>query len=440
MSTRLFRASLASLMLTLLLSCGGGGGGDTVSGGASQNGTPVQGEGAAGSGSSADGGSTGGSGSTDGSTSTAGGGEDSGVGSGGTGVSTADAGTSVGSVDGMGSIIVGGLRYDVDQIDPAVVAELKIGMSIAVTGPVDADFTSGTARQLSSAAELRGPVTGVDPIGGTFEMMGSTVSVDEGTVWGDLQGIAGLTVNTTVQVWGLPTAPGSLRATRIETRIAGSTPIATGIVAQLEPATATFMLGGLRVSYASASFGAGLTAAGLADGLTVRVRADQQTVPGQLEAARIERWYSIPKQAGVAVQLEGVISDFASQGSFRVLGTTIDASSAQVTGGLSEKLGDGVKVVASGTLSADGTLVASKLKIRHMPGVGALPSYKLIGTVGNFVSVSDFRVRGQKVDASGPDVIFKNGTAGQLANGVNITVQGTQVINGALIASQLHFD
>ncbi|HSV61503.1 MAG TPA: DUF5666 domain-containing protein [Variovorax sp.] len=441
MSTRLLRASLASLMLTLLLSCGGGGA-DSASGGASQNGTSVQGESASGSNSPGDGSSTGDSGSNDGSTSTASGGDDAGVGSGGTGVSTADAGTSVGAVDGMGSIIVGGLRYDVDQaeVDLRDDTELKIGMSIAVTGPMDADFVSGTARRLSSATELRGPVSSIDPAAGTFEMMGGTVSVDEGTVWGDLRGIADLMVNTTVQVWGLPTAAGALRATRIETRSPGTTPIATGMVAQLDPVSATFMLGGLRVSYASASFGPGLTAAGLADGLTVRVRADQQTVPGQLEAARIERWYWIPKQAGIAVQVEGVISDFASQGAFRVLGTAVDASAAQVAGGQAAKLGDGVKVVASGTLSADGTLLASKIKIRHIPGGGALPSYSLIGKVTNYQLPADFRVRGQKVDASAPDVVFENGTAAQLANGVDVTVQGTRIVNDVLIATQVRFD
>ncbi|RST45851.1 hypothetical protein EJI01_28525, partial [Variovorax sp. MHTC-1] len=52
------------------------------------------------------------SGTGGGGTSTASGGDD-GVGSGGTGVSTADA-ASVGGVDGAGSIIVSGLRYDTD--------------------------------------------------------------------------------------------------------------------------------------------------------------------------------------------------------------------------------------------------------------------------------------------------------------------------------------
>lgn len=441
MSTTLLRASLVSLMLTLLLSCGGGGGADGAAVGTSHGGAPVQG--APGPDASAGGDSTGGSASTDGSTSTASaGGDDAGVGSGGTGVSTADASTSVGAVDGMGSIIVGGLRYDVDQIDPAVVAELKIGMSIAVTGRVEEDFASGTAMKLSSAAEMRGPVSDVvSDVGiGSFKLMGNTVTVDEATVWGDLQGLDSLCDGTTVQVWGLPTASGELRATRVETLIADSTLVVTGMVAQLDTASATFTVGNLRVSYdASASFGPGLAAGDLADGLIVRVRADQLPQADQLVAARIEPWYAIPTQADVAVQLEGLISDFVSKGDFRVLGRAIDASDAKVTGGLEEKLNNGVKVVASGTLSADGKLIASKLKIRHLPGVGALPSYKLIGTVGNFVSPSDFLVKGQKVDAT--NAVFETGSAASdLANGKGVTVDGVQVVNDVLIATQISFD
>ena len=439
MTIRLLCAGLASLTLALLLSCGGGGdGAGTSSSGGS---IPIAGESFPGSGSDGGGGDSGGSGSGDGSTSTAsGGGEDAGVGSGGTGVSTADAGTSVGAVDGMGSIIVGGLRYDVEQaaVDLRDDIELKIGMSIAVTGPVDAGFASGTARRWTSAAELRGPVGTIDEVAGSFELLGSTVSVDEGTVWGDLQGLVGLSSGRTAQVWGLPTASGTLRATRVETRVAGSAPIATGMVAQLDTSAKTFMLGSLRVSYASASFGQGLAADELANGMIVRARADQQPVPGQLDAAQLERWYAIPQQGGIAVQLEGVISDYASQGAFRVLGTTVDASAAQVTGGQAAWLNNGVKVVASGTLSASGTLVASKLKIRHAPGGGALPSYMLIGKVVNFVSLSDFRVRGQRVDAT--NAVFENGTAAQLGNGADVTVQGTQVVNDVLTATQVRFD
>ncbi|MGR4869849.1 DUF5666 domain-containing protein [Variovorax sp. LARHSF232] len=388
-TTKLLRAGLGSMLLALLLSCGGGGDySGTGSGSITTDGSTVvvDGGGAPGSGSGSGsgvdggGGSVGGSGSSPGDgTSTAGNGtgDGSGVGSGGTGVSTADAATSVGGVDGMGSIIVGGLRYDIDKatIDLKEASQLQIGMTVAVTGPVDAAFTSGVATKVVSVPQLRGPVTSVDVAGGSFELQGVDVSVDEGTVWGDLPGLASLPVNSTVQVWGLPSGPGMLRATRVETRSAGDAPLAG-------------------------------------------------------------EWYAIPTQAGVQVQLEGVITDYASQGAFKLLGQSIDASAAAVTGGQPDRLGDGIKVVASGTLNASGVLVASKLKIRHLPGGGALPAFTLIGAVSEYVSPADFRVRGQRVDASGVTITG----IGQLANGVRVNVQGTQVVNGVLLLTQLSFE
>lgn len=436
---KLLRLALAPLSLALLLSCGGGSStpdGMSVAGGAGIGIT-----GAAGSGSSSDG-SPAGDGSTsassgsgdDGSTSTASNGNgDSGVGSGGTGVSTADAGTSVGSVDGIGSIFVGDLRYDIDQaqLDLQDTTQLQIGMTVVVTGPVDASFTSGTARQVSSMAQLRGVVDSVDVAGSTFQMLGSTVSVDDDTAWGDLAGLPVLSAGMQVQVWALPIRSGSLRATRIESQAVAATPLVTGVVSQLDTGSSTFQLGSLVVDYRAAALPAG----GLANGRIVRVSGALPPVAGRLDASQIDDWYALSSVKGAPVQLEGVIDNFASTASFSLMGTSIDASAAQVTGGQAQKVGNGVTVVASGVLSDTGVLVASKLKIRHIPGGGALPSFNLIGPITNFNSLADLTVKGQRVDAGAATIV---GT-GQLANGVKVSVQGSQVVGGVLLATQLAF-
>ncbi|MEO5737898.1 MAG: DUF5666 domain-containing protein, partial [Variovorax sp.] len=125
-------------------------------------------------------------------------------------------------------------------------------------------------------------------------------------------------------------------------------------------------------------------------------------------------------------------------GSFRVLGTTVDASSAQITGGPPGSLGDGVKVEVAGIM-ANGVLKVSKLKLRNIPGTGGPAAFTLIGTVGNFVSPASFQVRGQPVDASGASVVFGNGTAANLVSGAAVTVSGSQIVNGTLIAEQVVF-
>jgi len=269
--------------------------------------------------------------------------------------------------------------------------------------------------------------------------MGTRVSLDDATVWGNVTGLADLAPGTPVQVWGLPADPGVLRATRVERTEANAAPVVTGAVQQLDPASRTLVLGGLTVAYGGAGFAGGVDAMTLSNGDIVRVRATAQPSGGLLVATQVERWYPIPKTTGTPVQLEGVITDYAALGAFQVLGSTVDASAATVTGGRASTIGNGVKVEVSGTL-VNGVLIATQLKIRHIPGAGSLPSFTLIGSVGNYTSAASFRVRGQSVDASAPGVVFMNGTQADLANGVDVTVLGSQVVNGVLIANQVSFN
>jgi hypothetical protein len=433
-STFLRHGSLA-LLTALLLSCGGGGGGGP--GGA---GTPglVAGSissGAAGGASDAQGN---GASNADGSSITASNGDGSGVGSGGTGVSTADA-AGIGAVDGAGSIIVNGLRYNTDgavvNLEDALA--LQLGMSVKVTGPFNADFTSGIARQVDSAADLRGPPSSVDLAQGSFVVMGTTVTTDEATVWADSTGLAAIAAGATLQVWGLPAAPGVLLATRVEQR-GPSAPILTGTVQNLDTAGRSFTLGGFAVDYSAAVLAGSLDGRPLANGTLVRVRANA-AMPGRLRATLVQWWYPVPSANATPVQLAGVVTDYAGLGSLRVLGVRVDASSAQLTGGPADSIGNGVAVEVGGLMS-NGILKATRLRIRHMPGTGGTASFTLIGSVGSFRSASSFWVQGQPVDAGGPGVVFVNGTASNLGNGVRVTVEGDRVVNGVLIATRVVFN
>ncbi|CAN7435768.1 DUF5666 domain-containing protein [Variovorax sp. LjRoot290] len=449
MTSTLLRNGFLALLIGLLLSCGGGGGGG---GGAAfgsagsagfSGGLIPSGEGspAGGAGDGQGGGSSGSSGAGGGSngTSTASSGDSgSGVGSGGTGVSTADA-AGIGGVDGAGSIIVSGLRYDTDTavINLEDAASLQLGMSVKVSGPVNADFTSGTARRVDSAADIRGPLSSVDLTQGSFVIMGTTVTTDNATVWADAGGLAAIAPNTTLQVWGLPAAPGVLRATRVEQH-GPSAPILTGTVQNLDQARRTFTLGSFVVDYSVAALSGSPDGRPPANGTLVRVRAST-ALPGRLPATLVQWWYPVPTANATPVQLAGVVTDYAGLGSLRVLGTPVDASSAQITGGLADSVGNGVKVDVAGTMS-NGILKATKLKIRHIPGTGGPASFILIGAIGNFSSASSFRVRGQPVNAGGPGVVFVNGTASNLGNGVRVSVEGAQVVDGVLIATRVSFN
>jgi len=449
---RYARGLLLGTAVALLLSCGGGSGsGGATVGGLGAGETPASAGSAsdpAGNGSGAGAGDAGAGGTGSGSASSAGGDtstasngsgstDGSGVGSGGTGVSASAAG--VGSADGLGSIILNGLRFNTDAATVAIedADALEIGMSARIVGKVDSDFNSGVANDVVSAAELRGAATAIDPAAGTFVVMGTTVSIDAGTVWGDASGLGDVTAGRIVQVWGLPGAPGSLRATRVQTAPTRVDPLVTGTVQNLDLLGKTFMLGPLSVNYNAAPF-ASIDVPSLVNGRIVRVRGVLPPVAGVLAATQVQGWYTFPVNDGLALQLAGVITDFGSQGEFRVLGTPIDAAGAQITGGPARSLGNGVKVEVDGFLSG-GVLRVKKLRIRNVPGTGGPASFTLIGAIGAYQSPASFRVRGQKVDASVAGVVFENGTVANLGNGQRVTVSGDRVVDGVLIAQRVTF-
>ncbi|MEJ8813112.1 DUF5666 domain-containing protein [Variovorax ureilyticus] len=445
------RAACAVLTLALLSSCGGGGGGVPIAALAGSGAGAVAGPGGpdadqsllqrspgpagGGSGPGDTGAGSGGS-SGGGGTSVAGGDDGSGVGSGGTGVSTADAG--IGSVDGAGSILVNGVHYNTDGAVVVLddVPGLQLGMTAKVTGPFDTDLTSGSAQRVESAIDLRGPASSVNVGQGSFVILGTTVTTDEATVWADARGAADIAAGATLQVWGLPSAPGSLRATRVEVHASG-TPILSGVVQNLDAVARRFSIGGTTIDYAQATVTGGAAGLPFANGVLVRVRASA-VGNGPLVASSVQWWYPAPAADGVALQLAGVVTDFNGLASLRVLGRPVNASAAKVSGGPERSVGNGVKVIVGGVMSG-GVLQANRLKIQNVPGTGGQPSFSLTGQISTFNSIADFRIKGQPIDASGPKVVFVNGTAANLAAHVRVSVEGSRVADGVLIADRVTF-
>ena len=448
MNKKIWQPVLLFALTLLIGSCGGGGGGGGGGGsggiGIASTGAVVNGV-APGAG-QGDGATSGGSAPSAGvaagvsASSSVGGDDGSGVGSGGTGVSSASA-VGIGSADGFGSVIVNGVRYNTDNavINLQDAAELQLGISVKVTGPVNGNFTAGTATSVESAAELRGAVSNINLTSDTFSLLGTLVSTDAETVWADASGLSGIAAGSTVQVWGLPAAPGMLRATRIAQVASGATLIATGTVQKLDKNAGVLSIGALNVNYANALFAGGLDAATLANGTIVRVRGSGLSSSGALTATVIQSWYALAQTAGQTAALDGVVTDYAGLASFKVLGVPVNAGAAQITGGPNSSIGNGVKLEIAGTFSG-GVLRATKLKIRHIAGTGGPSSFALIGTVGAFTSAASFKVRGQSIDASSQGVVFQNGTAANLGNGTEVSVTGSQVLNGVLQANTVTFN
>jgi hypothetical protein len=361
-----------------------------------------------------------------------------GVGSGGTG-QTAD-GLSVGSISGFGSVIVNDVRYVIDSITPQIedAAALALGMTVQIRGPVDATGLEGTATSLVSAAEVRGKVTNIDMLTHKLWVHNFPVEVDLGTVFVGT-GLLQLAIGDEVQIHGLPSS-GMLLATRVEKLAYAGLPILTGAVSALDTTKMSFDLGGVQILYSGAAL-SGFGPTHLADGTIVRVRSSSLPVNNVLQAAKVQRWISVPDAGTSSLTITGGIENFSSvSNTFSVAGVTVDASKAVLKADVLKALQNGTYIKATGIYS-DGVLTAQTVKIVKIKGTPPMPSYSLAGPVQNYVSASDFKVQGQRVDASASTVVFSKGAAPKLGQTPppKVKIVGTRLINGILIADTVQF-
>ncbi len=156
------------------------------------------------------------------------------------GGSTATAQTYSGTVTGLGSIVVNGVRFSTtgadaaDSDDPSqpYTQAFKLGTTVVVNGSVDSDGVNGQAASIQVEGGVRGQIApgsftlDVATTSGTLTVAGQLIKFDSNTVF-DGEGsanftAAGLLANdfTTnpiaVEVYGAVDATGALVATRIE--------------------------------------------------------------------------------------------------------------------------------------------------------------------------------------------------------------------------------
>ena len=111
-----------------------------------------------------------------------------GGGGGGGGVTpVAGAAVSKGVVSALGSVVVNGVTFNVDNatvtIDgaPATKNDLKVGMVVKVRGTSDDANKTGTATKVEAMDALEGTIDvgGVDPVNKTIKVMGQVVRIED---------------------------------------------------------------------------------------------------------------------------------------------------------------------------------------------------------------------------------------------------------------------
>lgn len=365
----------------------------------------------------------------------------SGIGSGGTGIVA-------GTVTGFGSIIIDGHRYPDTGATYEITGDGNSAVAVSPTvarigQQVEADIdSSGNATAVHIHPELIGVVSAISPLTNAITVAGVRVITNETnpalpiTVYAGYTRFSDIRVNDRVEVYGLPETDSSgpyVAASRIELKPNSCTGACgvrvTGTLGQLDTTSQTFTLGTLTVSYSGSTL---VTPSGqsLANGERVSVYSSTPLIGTSLSATAIA--IRTMTAATGYLRLSGAISNYAGNASFSVAGTTVNAASATLTPG-SLVLANGVIVVVAGSFDPN----TNQLVATSVTGYssGSIP-VELHGTITNFVSIANFRVRGTLVDASAATI--SGGTTADLQNNAYVEISGT-ISNNVVSASTVAF-
>lgn len=351
-----------------------------------------------------------------------------------------------GAIHGLGPVQVGGVRYDessaavYDDSGTAVDrSALALGMVVDVHASAASTGADGVAVATASAIHYRsgieGPVSAVDATGGTLTVLGQAIAVTSTTVFEDelRGGLGRVAVGDVLEVYGFLDGEGRYVATRVEREDDDDPYKLRGPVQALDAAAQSFRIGALTISYAGLPAAASL----LADAQTVRV--ELQPAPdaaGRWVATRIDAagGASALPAGRVNSEIEGVVTAYASPVSFSVNGVAVDASQvARLPAGLAV----GTRVEVEGTL-ADGVLTAREVELDDDRGTPA--GLEISGRIDSVDAASQrIVVRGIAVQYGAAR--FEDGTAAQLAAGVEVEVTGTLSADGSTLqATEIEFD
>ena len=164
----------------------------------------------------------------------------------------------------------------------------------------------------------------------------------------------------------------------------------------------------------------------------VEVSCLQDPANNHVQARRIE--YKGPFANGASeAEVKGPVSNLnLAAGTCTVGGLAVNFGGI-AAGDRPAGLANGMNVEVAGRSFANGTLTADRLRDRDRDRMQLVDGdgVEAEGYVADFVSISNFKVGGQMVNAA--NATFRNGTAADIRNGVKVEVEGT-VANGVLVA------
>lgn len=340
-----------------------------------------------------------------------------GIGSSGTGAAPTT-GLASGTVNGFGSIYVAGVRCDDARAkitwntstgSPETgTPDVKLGQRVEVVF----DTTATTCKILEARVdpELVGVVSSTAPltVAGQRVVLVTDAATAPATVLEGYADASAIRTGDRVEVHGRPVLLNGqlvIQASRIERKPATDVWVrAKGVISGL---TATqFTLGGLTVRR-DGSTRLDPAATALADGQTVVVWSNAAVAGDGSITASVIRQAKRSLEAQQAVRVEGPASGCTAGSTCSlptVDGLTVDLSGASFVTGSAADVVNGAVLRVEGSWDADrNRLVATKASVRLRDATAG--TVTLIGLVSDFVSTSDFTVRGVPVSTDGSTTV-----------------------------------
>lgn len=302
-----------------------------------------------------------------------------------------------GTISGLGSVIVNGVRYEtigasvIDADDSHTISTpLGLGMTVSIDPLTSSATTAGT---IYIQTGIKGGTSAVDTTAKTLNVAGLPVTTDSATFIVTSAGQAGsfadLADNLNVEVYGLPQTDGTFKATRIEIEATAQVVQLVGTVSNLNTTNKTFTLGSgsntVTIAYS------GITVpTGIANGSVVSVHtattatASQYTATNMyLRSTNVSTFTQYAANYGgtsgvrnEANELYGMVSNltgtppYTNGCSMQVQGVPTTLRSATLCASLQN--GDYVEVKG---LLTNGTLAAYRLEFKTAGGDRSLNNY-----------------------------------------------------------------
>ena len=295
--------------------------------------------------------------------------------------------------------------------------DLRLGMFADADGRIAPSTGEGVATTAVSQSILIGPVAAIDPARRRLEVLGSPARLDQNTLLENFERLEQLAVGDLVEVFGLrlPGAEGLL-ATRIILREPSQAVELLGTIGEV--GIGSFTAQGLRIVTSSAQFtnpaGTDFSPAPppIGAGSLVRVRGTYDAAAGIVTASLVVTGFAPVRSEQKLVYVEGFVLGQGAATRFQVGDLAVDTTD------VATPLAVGMRVRLRGRMQA-GVLRVDQFAV---VAPDARIDYVLEGPISAYGSIADFRVRGERVDAS--SAVIVGGSPSSLADGVRVRVKG----------------